>query len=435
MSAPARLWAVFFAFLLLVPIALPAPAVAQANGLAGSWTGSWVRDGDALPVTMSFTRNEGGYAGTFSSDALQAAAIPLSAIDEADGKVRFEIRGDQTTSKFEGRLSGGTIAGSFTDGDAAGTFRLTRALRPPPPVKTRDVAFTAGAARLSGTLVLPATPGRHPAVLFLQGSGPEGRWANRYLAQKFAEAGIAALIYDKEGVGQSTGDWRKADFAHLADDAAAGIALLRAQAEVDPARVGIYGHSQGGTIAPLVAERAGRIAFVIASAAVGADPADAETYSVGNAIGLDALPPAERDDARAYVDAVVDVGYRGKDRAELDAASTRFKTRSWYFAPPDPGDVYWRLAGQDFRPAPHWRRLKAPVLLVYGAHDERVPPCESIAAIEAALAGGGNRRVTVKLYPDADHIFAIVDPARKGGWPRHEPDYAATLIQWVKAQR
>jgi dienelactone hydrolase len=380
MSAPAHLRAVLAACFLFALIALapPAPAVAQTDagpdGLAGNWTGTWVRDGDALPVTMNFTRKAGGYEGAFDSDALQVAAIPLSAIAATDGKVRFEIRGDQSTSKFDGRIADGDINGTFTDGDAAGSFHLVRALRPAPAVKTRDVTFTAGAARLSGTLVLPATPGRHPGVLFLQGSGPEGRWANRYLAQKFAQAGIAALIYDKEGVGQSTGDWRKADFGRLADDAAAGIAFLRAQAEVDPARVGIYGHSQGGTIAPLVAERAGRIAFVIASAAVGADPAAAEIYSVGNAIGLDALPPAERADAKAYIEAVVDVGYRGKDRAMLDTASARFKARPWHFAPPDPDDIYWRLAGQDFRPAPHWRRLKAPVLLVYGAHDERVPP-------------------------------------------------------------
>ena len=76
---------------------------------------------------------------------------------------------------------------------------------------------------LAGTLVLPATPGKHPAIACLHGSGPEARWANHYLAQKFAEHGIVALIYDKRGVGESSGDWQKATFAELADDAAAGI--------------------------------------------------------------------------------------------------------------------------------------------------------------------------------------------------------------------
>jgi hypothetical protein len=69
-------------------------------------------------------------------------------------------------------------------------------------VLRREVTFSSGGAQLSGTLILPASAGRHRAVLCLHGSGPEGRWANRYLAQKFAEADIAA-IYDKRGVGQS----------------------------------------------------------------------------------------------------------------------------------------------------------------------------------------------------------------------------------------
>jgi pimeloyl-ACP methyl ester carboxylesterase len=83
----------------------------------------------------------------------------------------------------------------------------------------------------------------------------------------------------------------------------------------------------------------------------------------------------------------------------------------------------------------YWRQIKVPVLLVYGAHDERVPPRESATAIQAALKSGGNGSVTLKTYSNADHTFTIVDPPpRKGGWPKHEPDYAETLVRFVLAQ-
>ena len=74
-----------------------------------------------------------------------------------------------------------------------------------------------------------------------------------FFAEHLASHGIAALvIYDKRGVGKSIGNWMQSDFIDLADDAVAGITLLKQHKEIDPHRIGIYGHSQGGAIAPLV---------------------------------------------------------------------------------------------------------------------------------------------------------------------------------------
>lgn len=422
----------FFVF----AIVASASAAVSGNGLAGSWKGTWTKNGDALPVTMTFARIGDTYSGAFDSDALQVAGIPLSDIRDAGGKVHFQIKGDFTTTVFDGAIAADVMSGTFTDGNDKGTFQLARSALPA-GLRTRDMQFQSGDVTLAGTVVLPPGPGKHPAAVFLHGSGPEGRWANRYLADKFAERGIVALIYDKRGVGQSTGDWQKATFESLAGDAVAAIRFLQSQPEVDPAAIGVYGHSQGGTIAPLVGVRAGDLRFVIASAAAGIDPGDVEIYSVENAIGVSKLPAAERADADAYVHALVNVAYRGADRKSLDAMTAKFEGRSWYFAPPLPDNSYWFVAKQmnAFRPAEYWRKIKARVLLVYGAHDERVPPKESASAIEAALKSGANRNVTLKIYQHADHTFAIVDPPQTGGWPKHEADYADTLANWVLAQQ
>jgi dipeptidyl aminopeptidase/acylaminoacyl peptidase len=417
-----------------------APGCAQGDEhpdeLVGGWKGVWTKDGDSLPVTVTFTRAGDAYSGMFDSDALQVAGIPLDDVSGTHGSVHFQLRGDQSTTVFDGTITGAKMSGTFTDGSVKGSFELARAVLPAAQIRARDVTFQNKDTSLAGTLWLPDTPGKHAAIVFLHGSGPEGRWANRYLAQKFAQHGIVALIYDKRGVGQSAGDWQKASIGDLADDAVAGIRFLQTQSAVDAARVGIYGHSQGGTIAPLVGVRAGDLRFVIASAAGGIDPADVEIYSVGNSIGVARLPPAERADAQGYVQALVDVAYRGHDRAQLDVLAAKFKSRDWYFDPPPPDNSYWLISRSiaAFHPVEYWRQIKAPVLLIYGAHDDRVPPRESANAIQSALKSAGNRNVTLKMYPHADHTFTLVDPPHKGGWPKHEPDYAGTLVQWVLAQ-
>jgi dipeptidyl aminopeptidase/acylaminoacyl peptidase len=423
---------ILFAFAAL----LTASGAVCAADLAGSWKGTWTKDGDALPMTVSFEKAATGYAGSFDSDALQVASIPFADVSDASGKIHWLLKGDETTTAFDGALHGDALAGTFTEGATKGTFVLARAALPAHSISSRDVKFANGGVTLAGTLLLPASTGRHPAILFLHGSGPEGRWANRWLAQKFAESGIAALIFDKRGVGASTGDWKTAGFDVLAGDAVAGIRFLRTQEEVDPARIGIYGHSQGGTIAPLVAAKDGHLAFVIASAAAGLDPADVERYSVGNSIGISALPPAERRDADTYVQVLIDVAYRDKPRAALDALAAKFKSREWYFAPPPPGNSYWTLSRQfaSFNPSVWWKQVKARVLLLYGAHDERIEPTRNAEAIHNALFAGNNARVTLKLYPNADHTFTIVEPPKKGGWPAHEPDYSAYVVNWAVAR-
>jgi dipeptidyl aminopeptidase/acylaminoacyl peptidase len=425
-----RMRAIFGATVLLLGV-----VSAHADDLSGGWKGTWTKDGDTIAVTVTFVKTADRYSGSFDSDALQVVGIPFGDVSEANGKVHFQIKGDQNTMLFDGAIAGDAMSGTFVDGKDKGRFELARAALPAAQIQTHDVTFRNKDVTLAGTLLLPATPGRHPAILFLHGSGPEGRWANHYLAQKFADAGITALIYDKRGVGQSTGDWQKVGFDALADDAVAGIRFLQSLPEVDSARVGIYGHSQGGTIAPLVALRAGDLGFVIASAAAGIDPADVEFYSIGNSIGIAKLAPAERTDAEAYLHALIDVAYLGRDRAQLDALAAKFKTRDWYFDPPPLGNSYWTISSQiaRFAPAHFWRQVRAPVLLVYGLHDERVPLRESTDAIQAALTAGGNTKVTLKIFPDADHTFTIVDPPHVGGWPKHEPDYAGTLTGWVMA--
>lgn len=404
---------------------------------AGYWTGNWTKFGDVLPVTVTFQKTPNGtYAGSFDSDALQAAGIPFETVTYAPPKLRFVLRGDSTTAVFEGEVLGNEIIGQFTEGPASGTFYLERSTAPEANLRVRDVTFRNGDVSLSGTLILPVpSPARYRAVVFLHGSGAEGRWANRYLAQKFALKGVATLIFDKRGVGRSTGDWRTASFSDLAGDAAAAVRFLQTLPEIHPENIGIFGHSQGGTLAPLVAERVPELEFVIASAASGLRPERVEEFSIGNSIRLGQLPEAEKTDAWAYIQELTSVAYRGKSRDTLDAMAAQFRTRSWFFAPPPPNDYYWTLsrALSGYRPLLHWRNVHARVLLVYGQYDMRVPADASLNAIRAAIREGDKGAHVVRQWviPGADHTYTLVNQPVYGTWPKRVPDFADRLVNWV----
>ncbi len=131
-------------------------------------------------------------------------------------------------------------------------------------MKTLDVTI-ASTYPLLGTLTLPATgAGKHPAVLFLHGSGPIDRNSDakgmplgvfKLLAEQFGKNGFASLRYDKRGIGASGGDYHATGMYDLVDDAVEAVRFLKTQPDIDPDRIFLVGHSEGAILAPQVFER------------------------------------------------------------------------------------------------------------------------------------------------------------------------------------
>jgi hypothetical protein len=412
------------------------PAFAQ-SGLQGNWQGSWIREGSSLGVTFNFQRvDDSTLTGSFGSDQLRVIGIPVSKISFRPPAVHFEIVGDFTTAIFDGVLAGDSINGKFKDGTAEGQFVLRRAPSAAAnPYRTEEVSFQNGDVKLAGSLLIP-TDGkqRHPAILFMHGSGAEGRFASRFFADFFARQGIATLIYDKRGVGASTGNWRNSTFSDLAQDAIAGVEFLKNRTDIDPRRIGIYGHSQGATIAPLVASQSPAVSFVIASAASGLPAAEVERYSLRNSLGSgDSLNADELREARRYVDLVVESGRLGRRTPALDSAIGRDSTAKWFFPAPPNDSYYWRFSKQiaDYDAATYWRKVHVPVLFLYGEKDQRVPVAESVRKIKAALKAANNRRYTIKIFPNANHTLRVPSSGSRFAWPSNPPRYLETLRQWV----
>ncbi len=409
------------------------PARGQER-LTGSWQGYWSRAGDSMFVTLDVKRDAttGRYSATFGADRLRVSGIPFNEVQvRGCCDVTMVLRGDRTTATFTGRLAGDSLAGALQESTGDGRFFYSRTVPAAPAFDEREITFASGPVTLAGTLLLPQAGNSLAAVVFLHGSGAEGRWASRYLATQLADRGIAALIFDKRGVGGSSGDWRVATLEDLAADGAAAVASLGREPRIDARRIGVHGHSQGGTLAPFVAVRSASVAFVIGSAAAGLPTDSTEVFSLLNSILPRARSAEDSANGKAYASELVAVAYHGRPRARLDSLATAFRERPWFFAPPPPDNAYWSFSPMfaQYRPVEWWARVRVPVLLVYGEDDQRVPAARSAERIAAALRSAGNTDVTVRIHPGADHTFRL--QSGPSGWPVTAPGYVSSLLDWL----
>lgn len=297
----------------------------------------------------------------------------------------------------------------------------------------QEVEFRSGDVVLAGTLYTPRSTGPHPAVLFIHGSGDDSRDNYRLYADLLAKHGIAALIYDKRGVGGSTGSWKRSPFSVLADDALAGVQFLKNHRSVDPKRIGAWGGSEGGVIAPWIASRSPDVAFVIMQAATGVTFAKQNLYQNEQLIRARTDSEDEIAQGLQIVELQATYARTGEGWQAYADAKEAARGKAWSSAlgPTTAADSWWwqwYRTKLDFDPVPVLERVRVPVLCVWGGHDRLVPVAESRTAIEEALTRGGNQDVTCVVYPGADHSIQV-----SSDWHGFGPDpgYLNDLTTWV----
>jgi pimeloyl-ACP methyl ester carboxylesterase len=252
--------------------------------------------------------------------------------------------------------------------------------------------------------------------------------------------GFAVLAYDKRGVGASSGDWRTSDFHALAGDALAGVRFLAGRPDIRRDRIGLWGISQAGWIEPIVAARAPKeIAFLIVHAGTGTTVAQQGILSMQYELRYTGVSEEQIQRATSYRLLADEVLRTGRGREELLAAYQRDKDVPGV-APPPTSDAwfpkFYRLL-LDFDPVPVWQRVTCPVLLLFGELDGIVPPKESAPPIDRALKKAGNRDVTVKIFPGANHVLFAAKTGTRAEYARGDrfvPEYFNLMREWLHAR-
>jgi pimeloyl-ACP methyl ester carboxylesterase len=295
-----------------------------------------------------------------------------------------------------------------------------------------------GNTSLAATLVLPGTKGKHPVIVFVPGSQALSRDESAPFREFGAliSNGIGILIYDKRGTGESNGDWQVESYDGLADDALAGVALLKSRRDINPRQIGVWGFSQGASIAPLAASRSKNIAFVIMTSGGAVAPPQAEMDEQLARMRVQKMSAEEMKEAVAFMrlqfDAVrSQLGWERFQAAIPEGREKKWYRYTWGGMPKDYWQWKWWIPIVDFDPIPVLKKVKVPVLAMFGAADQ-FTLAENIsvftAKIEAALRDGGNRDVTTKIFPNADHDMSV--KLENGQWAA-PPDYHSTLTSWI----
>lgn len=303
-----------------------------------------------------------------------------------------------------------------------------------------EIEFASGATRLAGTLLKPTTPGPHPALVLLHGSGAQDRRAVLPFARFLVREGIAILTFDKRGVGGSQGDWQKASFETLADDALAAVAVLRARRDIDARRIGLFGVSQGGWIAPLAAARSDEIALVVSVSGPGVTPAEQTLDLIQAELQIAGVTEGEVREAIALMRLALTYGRTGTGWQEYAAALFRSREREWlpYLPLPDqPTDTRWEQQRlfYHYDPLPALARLRVPVLALFGGRDPGIPADKNSLAWREALARPGAPPNKLVVFPTANHIMfdAITGSMYEiERLQRFVPEYRAVLVRWLE---
>jgi pimeloyl-ACP methyl ester carboxylesterase len=304
---------------------------------------------------------------------------------------------------------------------------------------TTPVRYSSGSASLSGSLLTPIGPGPHPAIVMIHGSGPVTREALMPYADVFVRNGIAVLIHDKRGTGSSTGNWARATFDDLANDALAGVKLLKGRPEINPAQIGLQGTSLGGWVAPLAASRSSDIAFVIVESAPALTPLEHEKLRVRSQLRADGFAPQVVMQALAFMDQKFEVARTGKGWDRLQGSMTRNAQTAWISyvnAPSSLESLQWHWDNVlSYDPLPALEKLTCPVLVLYGELDTIVPADENKKRMEAVLKRSGTRDTTIKVFERANHgFFEAINGGRReaAGLKGLVPGYLDSRVAWLR---
>jgi pimeloyl-ACP methyl ester carboxylesterase len=455
------------ALLLIVVMFAAWPLLGQT--VEGTWNGQLAVGQQKLRLVFHFAVQDSLYTGTMDSPDQGAKGIELTSVAFDAPELAFAIA--QLGVSYKGTLQeDGTIQGTFTQMGQSFPLPLTRGevvlVRPQEPTPpylydTEEVRFASRTTgvELAGTLTTPrGVLGKYPAVVLVSGSGAQNRDEEiaghkpfLVLADHLTRAGIAVLRYDDRGVEGSSGDFVAATTADFTADALGAVDFLASHPEIDPAKVGIIGHSEGGTVAFMAAAESPEVAFVVSLAGMsvrGDSLLVRQNRDLMLAQGLPEAAVVTYCEALARVFTILEthphsyiaqnIGSLSKEIiSEEDAATVPAQLLqnlvNILITPATP----WMSYFLTLDPAEYIRRVECPVLAVNGNRDLQVNAVINLAAIADNLTAAGNHRYTVRELEELNHLFQHSDTGLPTEYPQIEetlaPELIATITDWILA--
>lgn len=302
-------------------------------------------------------------------------------------------------------------------------------------------------------LYLPSGSGPHPAIVFMHGSdrGERSKPGWGEFAELFRAEGMAVLIFDKRGVGDSEGIYRESPPLEVpARDGLGAIQLLKSRSDIDPARIGIWGASQGGWVGPLMSTLSPDIAYVISLSGPGVSAFEQSLYQRMWELVDDGFSIEDAKAATSVRKRVWKYYQTGEGREAVEATLLAASHEDWFSQTGwdtelpsadslSPRSIAWFREHAIYDPVPVAEIVQVPVLHIYGSKDRHIPVKASVDALRVAYSRGNNSDVTFRTFAEGGHGIQIVQAEREclkncvgQSDSQPVPGYHELMIDWLE---
>ncbi len=445
----------------------------QAQEITGDWYGKLDIQGTKLEFVLHISKENNLLTSTFDSPDQKVFGIPVTETVFENNILRFAI--PEGKIQYEGTWQNdGTISGGFNQGGMKLPLHFSRTKNeapkrpqePQPPFDyvIKEVTFEnkKDNVSLAGTLTLPSKGKNFPVVILISGSGPQDRneevlghkpfWV---IADFLTKNGIAVLRYDDRGVAQSTGDFATATSEDFAKDTQAAVAFLKQIPEINPKKISLIGHSEGGLIAPIVAANNPEINNLVLLAGPGVSGEKILLEQNYLSAKLQGIPEEQLAENRKLNQLVFD---KFKNEKDLNVIKNKLRPVLKTVIENQIGEADipeseiqkmvekeintiatpWFQFFLTYDPEISLSKVRCPVLILNGEKDFQVPSKMNIEAIENILSKSGNKKYQSVEFPNMNHLFQVCNTGSLEEYQLIEetinPLVLDTILTWLKTQ-
>ena len=421
---------------LMLLISITSSVWADTQDILGSWMGT-LRFGN-VELRIAYTIDvdqDGSLSATMHSLDEVVYDIPINEILYEDNQLTLICEAAQST--YEGQLVKGRNsvhfdgkwlqAGQAIDLDLQPVEEIPRPNRPqdpqPPfPYEEQEVVFEniPAGIQLAGTLTIPEGTGPFPVLVTISGSGSQDRNSTFFehkpfwvIADYLTRLGIAVLRYDDRGVGGSTNAETEATTVDLAGDVIAAVSFLLDHPDIDPNRIGLIGHSEGGIIAPMVATEIENIALIVLLAGPVLPSSQILFDQTVDILRAKGVPEPDIEIELMYLSRVVQILQDNPDdlvaKEKIREAVIQIYGSSISQQELDNEAKFWTSPWMRFfvlyDPAPTLAQVTCPILALFCERDIQVNVSQNLPVMEAILAQAGHTDYLVHELPELNHLF------------------------------
>jgi len=451
------------AFIIITSISI---ASVFSQDISGDWSGKTKRGDKEITFVFTIKNDNNSYSATmavptFRIDGIKPRTTTFKKdsliIDGSNVGMKYEGVYNKSLQQFEGTYKEGAIVLSLNL--KRGAAKIADSRRPQEPIKPypyyeEEVVFKNQEANvsLSGTLTLPSKNGKYPVAILISGSGPQDR-DESYMGHKsflvlsdyLTRQGIGVLRFDDRGHGQSTGDFGTATTADFAEDVLSAVSYLKTRKDIDLAHVGLIGHSEGGIIAPLVANRTKDVSFIVLLASTGVSGTE---LSVRQSKTLRGFPVKDEVAYEKNTRKAIAIVTSNKSSEEI---KTALRTHYNAFLRPIltslgapekninafiDGQVKtstkpWSRYFLQYNPADEFEKLQIPVLSLNGSKDTQVDAKINQTGIKKALIKGNNKDYKIVELENLNHFFQECETGKINEYRKIDQTFAPVALKEI----